>query len=187
MIHAAAATVAGNLEQSHIADWLRPSSRGDSAQCLNPGPGLSFATWGQPRAAALNITHNAGASEEIQVLISELTSIHPPVLNFIKTGLCVPSCQGVGPRQPLKTHPNKCQLGLTISKSSIDRKNFFRERIADRSALARHAIYLHMDTMKPQNETIYLLDSKGQHTEGAYCHINLCYYPGQFAPRHDFR
>lgn len=163
MIHAAAPTVAENLEPSHITDWLRPSSRGDSAQCLNPGPGLSFATWGQPRAAALDIstTDNAGASEEIQVLISELTSIHPPVLNFIKTGLCVPSCQGVGPRQPFKTHPNKCQQGLTISKSSIDRKNFFREHIAYRSAPARHAIYLHMDTMRPQNETIYLLDNKG--------------------------
>lgn len=80
MIHAAAPTVAENLEPGHIADWLRPSSRGDSAQCLNPGPGLSFATRGQPRAAASDVStaDNAGASEEIQVLISELTSIHPP-------------------------------------------------------------------------------------------------------------
>lgn len=40
-----------------------------------------------------------------------------------------------------------------------------------------------MDTMKQHNETIYLLDTEGSHTEGAYCLINLSHNPSQFVLR----
>lgn len=152
MIHAAAAT---ELDQSHVPNGPF------SAHCLTPGPSLKSChlRWAKSRCRTNNAGQLLRSNSNSEATSTPVSNSHP---------------------QPIFNHCEKLGVNLGGSKTNVaeNHKNAF--------PWTHHGLYLsgtlypHMDTMKRRYEMICLLDTDGEHTEGAYCLINLSHNPGRF-------